>query len=205
MKITIGHILILAGVGSYAVMGPFNLVSHEAVGQQLDRWSSKMEPLLSYIPYLSKATKPLPSPIDTTVNEINNTEVEKQPIVDPVVKEESQITETVPVQPVSQDKILPEETPVLEKKVEQPVKKKRGRKKKTSKPVSGVKTNNSNATSKGMADPLVGSYVALNLKSGREVKGVLKEHTATSYVIELPGMGPFTYSAETVVSVQPAQ
>jgi hypothetical protein len=61
------------------------------------------------------------------------------------------------------------------------------------------------AAAAGNAEPLVGTYVALQLKSGREVKGVYQGRTATKYKIELPGMGPFEYDAANVAGVKPAE
>jgi hypothetical protein len=59
--------------------------------------------------------------------------------------------------------------------------------------------------SKLTKDPLIGTMVALTLSSGREVRGVLEERSATAYKIQLPGMGPFTYDAANVKSIRAAK
>ncbi|MBV9080444.1 MAG: hypothetical protein JO102_04920, partial [Elusimicrobia bacterium] len=52
---------------------------------------------------------------------------------------------------------------------------------------------------------LVGYYVSLKLKNGREIKGALVEKTATAYRVELPGMGTMDYAVDDVVSVTQVQ
>ena len=51
-------------------------------------------------------------------------------------------------------------------------------------------------------DSLVGQFVVIELTSGREVRGILEEKTAEHYKVQLPGMGPFLYAADTVKSVK---
>lgn len=51
---------------------------------------------------------------------------------------------------------------------------------------------------------LIGTYVALELATGRDVKGILQAKTATHYVVELPGMGPFRYPLSNVRGVKAA-
>lgn len=52
-------------------------------------------------------------------------------------------------------------------------------------------------------DRMIGTYVSVELTSGKKVLGVLQEKTAKEIKIQLPGMGPFSYAAETVKSIQP--
>lgn len=56
-----------------------------------------------------------------------------------------------------------------------------------------------------LTDGLIGTYVSLKLKTGRDVKGVLQARTANEYTVEIPGMGPFKYPASNVLSVGPAE
>jgi hypothetical protein len=57
----------------------------------------------------------------------------------------------------------------------------------------------------GASDITPGGYVALELKSGREVKGILEEQTTAYYKLQIPGLGSFEYPAENVSKVKPAE
>lgn len=52
---------------------------------------------------------------------------------------------------------------------------------------------------------LVGSYVEMELTTGRTVKGILEEKSATHYTLQLPGMGPFKYPVKNVKRIAAAQ
>lgn len=52
---------------------------------------------------------------------------------------------------------------------------------------------------------LTGTYVSLELVTGRSVQGILQGKTATHYVLNVPGLGPLEYPIDNVKSVQPAQ
>ncbi|MCB4757436.1 MAG: hypothetical protein LHV69_10480 [Elusimicrobia bacterium] len=54
-------------------------------------------------------------------------------------------------------------------------------------------------------DSLIGTYVSLELKNGRSVKGVLEEVTPTTYKVQLPGLGSFPYPVENVKEIKPAE
>jgi hypothetical protein len=67
------------------------------------------------------------------------------------------------------------------------------------KPVAAKPTSSASAP-----DSLIGHYVALKLKSGREVKGVLRERTAQGVSLEIPGMGPFQYPNSNIDGIKAA-
>jgi len=52
---------------------------------------------------------------------------------------------------------------------------------------------------------LVGAYVSMQLTNGNEVKGILKDVTATEYKLEVPGLGDFIYQQPKVKSVELAK
>ena len=57
------------------------------------------------------------------------------------------------------------------------------------------------------ADPnsLIGQYVAIELKTGRIVKGILEAQTATEYTVQLPGLGSFPYPIDNVKGIKRAE
>jgi hypothetical protein len=68
-----------------------------------------------------------------------------------------------------------------------------------------VKPAASPAKAADSTDPLIGHYVSMKLKSGREVKGVLQARTAQSVTLEIPGMGPFQYQTSNIDGIGAAQ
>jgi|GEM_PF-4572438 len=52
---------------------------------------------------------------------------------------------------------------------------------------------------------LVGTYVALELKTGRVVKGILEGKSDKEYTVQLPGLGPFTYPIKDVSKITKAE
>ncbi len=129
------------------------------------------------------------------------------------------ITESVPVREAP----IVEASPVVQKPVVQKVAlRKRVRKtrkkvsgtaaKKAARPVAKTALPPKPAPAKSAAvtritgyERLVGAYVQLQLASGNEVKGILKEITATDYKVELPGLGDFPYLHSKVKNIQLAQ
>jgi hypothetical protein len=82
-----------------------------------------------------------------------------------------------------------------------PVKKKAVRKPKKAAKASAAPAKNPAAAS---TPSLMGTYVSLELITGRAVQGILEGKTATHYVLNVPGLGPLEYPIENVKSVKPA-
>lgn len=104
-----------------------------------------------------------------------------------------------------------EEKKIVEKKVvEKAVRKPRRRRAVKPTPVAAAKrpaakkAATKKAPAKGI-DALMGTYVAVTLKTGNVVKGILLEKTATNYKIELPGMGGFDYPVDSVKGIAAAE
>ena len=57
---------------------------------------------------------------------------------------------------------------------------------------------------KNPAQELVGTYVTLELNTGRQVKGILKSVTTDLYNLEMPGMGPLPYLKKDVKNIRAA-
>ncbi len=174
MRITVGHVLILAGLGG-AAWWHFSSQGFDKPNL-LDKYSSVTSSVGSLMDLFKSGAQPTPA----IINELK-----------PMVPIETPKSEPPPVVPVP-DEVKPEiikepvVAPSLKKDVATP---KRLKKKKA----------------RIQRDPLLGSLVTLTLNSGREVKGILEERTATAYKIQLPGMGPFTYEASKVTAIKPAK
>lgn len=186
MRITVGHILILAGVGGAAWM---QLSSQKMdTSGLLDKYSSVTSSVGSLMDLFKSGAQPTP---------LLETETKPDVAADaPVVEDKLPALE----QPAIPDSSAPVESPsaaVPDLKpavVEAPVPAKKT-----------VKRRAKKSRAKVAKDPLLGTMVALTLSSGREVRGILEERSATSYKIQLPGMGPFTYDAANVKAIKPAK
>jgi hypothetical protein len=187
MRITVGHILILAGLGGAG----YWYVSKQDLGSPnfTDGYSSVTDSLGSLINLFKSGAQPTPE-IAT----------EKKP--DDVPPETPKVEEKLP----ALETALPEPTTPppaqavpIEEKSKAPLATATTKKMKTKSRRSGKKR------AVAPKDPLLGNLVTLTLASGRDIKGVLIERTATSYKIEMPGMGPFTYDAAKVVAIKPAK
>ncbi len=116
------------------------------------------------------------------------------------------VATSIPV-PVAEPTPEPEKPkPVLKKRrtrkraaVAAPVKKKAVRK-----PKQAAKVSSAPAKAPAPSSLLMGTYVSLELITGRAVQGVLEGKTATHYVLNVPGLGPLEYPIENVKSIQPA-
>jgi hypothetical protein len=94
-----------------------------------------------------------------------------------------------------------------------PVKGKRHRRRRSApktakRPVKAAKGKSAavkKAAPSAAGEPMVGSYVSLELITGRAVQGILEGKTPTHYILNVPGLGPLEYPVENVKSVQPAQ
>lgn len=116
--------------------------------------------------------------------------VSVKPAIDPVVKDE---VPAIQPEPIVEKK--PEPAPVATKKTPEPKKKLRVVKRNTpASPPAPTQT-----------DKMKGAYVALELTSGRTVKGVLEGNTPREYKIQLPGLGVFSYSKDKVKKIELAE
>lgn len=200
MRITIGHILILASVGGVVAL---NFSKRPDMAMLEDKYTSVISNVGSLMDLFKSGAGASPAiPVPTPA-------VETKPAESENVLDLSKSTDAVPepVKPAPVAPATPTIRPVEATKTivePDPLHKGSFRTRKTRKITKGrvKKTTVAAATSK---DPLIGSYVTLTLDSGREVKGILEERTATFYKIELPGMGPFTYQANKVISIKPSK
>lgn len=187
MRITVGHVLILTGLGG---AGWMYISSHKMDSSGLlEKYSSVSSSVDSLMDLFKSGAQPTP-----TLNAETKTDpVPEIPVVEdklPALEAAANAETIPPVQnPVANtQEVKPAviETPVLVKKIAKGRRPKRNR-------------------AKTAKDPLLGNMVALTLSSGREVRGILEERTAASYKIQLPGMGPFTYDAANVKAIKAAK
>ncbi len=181
MRITVGGVLLISGAAAFVVVGPLKLIEPSIFLDRVDNMKKTVEWAMGYF-----SSAPEAKPVEVT----------------PVVPE--------PVAPAPVEAAPVVETPAPPPAVVTPAKKKRTRraraKKTMAKPLVKSAAPAAQAASKaGGEDKLVGTYVALKLKTGRDVKGILQSKTASGYTVEIPGMGPFQYPASNVVSVLPAE
>jgi hypothetical protein len=207
VKITVGQVLIVVGLGTYVVLGPLQM-------------STKLAPMLDQakdiakkLPYLDsllegkqdkKAEPPMKVTEDLGGNDLAVGDRMPAGEVPAVPAAEERFSE-VPLTPVggaqSDQAAVPapaEKAAVVMKDPQKPGYRRRRK-------AVAVKETAKKSTGKAGTDPLVGNYVALKLKSGNVVKGILLQRTSTNYKIELPGMGGFDYPADTVKSIAAAE
>ncbi len=210
MKISVGHVLLLAGVGTYVVLGPLHGADKATIFMAQARNIAADK--LPYMDFL-RTTKPkvkkaeVSAPVDVPASVADKIPAAEAPALDktfsevpltpvPPMSAPVEVAPVVPVEPV------PEATKA---EVAKPVGRRRHHA--LAKPVAAasVETPVKAASSRKNADKLVGTYVSMTLKTGNSVKGMLLEHTATNYKIELPGLGAFDYAAATVKSISAAE
>lgn len=204
MRITVGGVLLVVGAGAVVALGPAHNMDFSFVHHQVEAAQKSIESLMGLF---KKTESDSTIPVAVIPAEEPVAEVVAKP---PEKVEVAPVAEVVPVVPV---------VPHAER-VAAAIKRHRP-KKRPSKRQGNVLTNAADKAAVAVvaakpeakvhgktntvSDPLMGTYVALKLKTGREVKGVLRGKTATQYTLELPGMGPFQYPAENVISVAPAE
>lgn len=215
MRITIGHLLILFMMGAGAFFGFFRSNTRIEVPSfdigGIKGYIHSLTGLFksgqveSAIPDKALASQPTLSgtALESSINE-SKPPIENAAVVEPVSQE---LIPTAVGAQASVDAVVEEKpVPVV------PTKRKRTRRVKTivnTAPVpdassrsSGRRRRTVKPAAASAANGLVGSYVSLKLKSGREVKGILDSQTTDVYRIQLPGMGPFEYAASDVVDVK---
>lgn len=190
LRITIGHVLMVGGLGGYLAMGPLQ-------EWNLPDWQEKIHSATAGITSMMDLFKSgaTPAPVAKSIPAIE----ENLPPLESVPPAESEPAAAAP--PATQVPVMEAEPVEVKPVIKAPGSNPKPARRRRAKPVLKKQIPAKAATN----DPLMGSYVSLTLKSGREVKGILQERTASLYKIELPGMGPFTYNADTVVKIQPAQ
>ena len=211
MRITVGGVLLVVGAGAFVALGPVPRMDSSFVNHQVESIRKSLEDLRGLF---KKGSADEASPVPVEKESLPVVEKPPEPLSVPVV--ESQPPEKV------EEAVVPVVVPEVphSERVAAAIKRHRPRNR-PSKRQGGVLTNAADKAAVGVvavkpsaivketenmgSDPLMGSYVALKLKTGREVKGVLRGKTAKLYTLELPGMGPFQYPAENVVGVTPAE
>lgn len=212
MRITIGGVLVVGGVAVIALMGP--------LGNLGDTVKQAFDGVTSLASSVSAPSLPLPSvtpsgnPVAATsvVTASSPTVVQSAPVS--TVKS----VPVVPAQPAVVATPTPTPAPTVEPAAPTKTKRHRSRKLKTAESKEPITLSLSNSKKRHIAqktapktsplpptsaanakpaisssDPLMGHYVSVKLKTGREVKGVLREKTAQGITLEIPGMGPFQY------------
>jgi len=208
MRITIGGFLILSALGGagYVAVTKMDVMNLDRFdGDFKGKFEDVRNRLVSSIQFWKTGeiatppdTTPLMPPIQTSTASAT-TEVAA-----------STLTETAPTEPVIAEK-PPAAKVVAPKKTTKKVKKKRPRKRtakkktKKKKTVKFVKARNPKKVASNQVQKLVGSYVALKLTSGREVKGILEGKDAKEYKLQLPGLGVFSYPVAKVKGVSLAE
>lgn len=210
MKITVGQVLLVVGAGTYAVLGPLGL-SRKA-GPALEQARNFAADNLPYLESL-RVGKPPASPPSTVADP---PPVKEAAVLDRLPEAERQASPAgqfaeVPLTPVPPVEAAPQVAAPAKKSVSKPkaaapkpvVRRRRTRT--TSAAAASKRAPAPKAARKPAADALVGTYVALKLKSGNVVKGILLERSATNYKVELPGLGGFDYAANTVAGIAAAE
>lgn len=217
MRITVGHVLVglgLIGAGYYSISG----------GRALNWVMGKAQDI-------SSDSKSVAKMLDSNSSDGSGVQSSSSSVASEPAKEKTDL----PVENLStqdQTAAIKQEQPVSDQKIEaqtppvvSPVmttKRKRRRKKvvppveanaaPTPAPVPKLKrrskkarvspTQTSSDSSSGIKE---GSYVSMELKSGRKIEGLLTKISDTQYTLELPGMGPFSYAISDVKSVTPSK
>jgi hypothetical protein len=216
VRITIGHLLILFLLGGGATVGVVNS-SKSGLGGKFDAGIAAVKGLFKSGEVEEKIPAqalPADSPLISTAPEAAPKPASDDSAnVVPATPETEDPRTKIPDGALTIDETIgdPEPEPeaaVVEKKAETPPTPKKVRRKKVAAPKAAAAAPTAQAAprkkraAKVSADSLIGTYVTLTLKSGREVKGVLENKTPTAYMIQLPGMGPFEYKASDVAGVK---
>ena len=206
MRLTVGGVLILLGVGA---VGGF-VVSD---GNHLSKALTRVKALSQQAGSLVGLSKPN----ETEPKDVALPPLSSEPLAVSTDAAGLPLTEAVPLKEEVPVTVIPEPTPqVVAPKA---VKKVRTRKKKpvvkkaASKPISSSRRKSSrpkkpvvkSAPPAAKTPNMVGTYVSLELITGRSVQGILESKTATHYVLNVPGLGPLEYPIENVKSILPAQ
>lgn len=189
MRITVGGVLLFSGAAAMAAVGPFKFVDPTKMIGAINGLKDSAGWVMDYFKLEDAESKAV--------------EVVAAPVVEsaPVSAPEPVAPAPVEGPPVMEPVAAPVVAPVQKKRSRRRRAKKAPVASKAAKPAAPALVKTKAAATNG----LVGTYVAVKLKTGREVKGVLQSQTVTEYTIEIPGMGPFQYPAANVLSVVPAE
>lgn len=220
MKITVGGLLLTAGLGAGILAGPLKVFDNPLLKDQAESisgtvgWMKNLvkgawgggEPVVqesvpvTSTPLAVEATSPI---VATEAAPVEPAKVDVTPLPPPIV-EAAPAAEPVKAVPVKTKRVRGARR-VRTKKVKVRRAAKSGAKvvPSAAAPVAASPAVANEAPAAG--NSLIGTYVVLQLKSGREVKGVLQAKTPTHYKMELPGMGPFEYPVENVTAIAAAE
>jgi hypothetical protein len=208
MRITIGGILLVGGVAAVALLGPWgspeNLLKQAVDGvSSLVKSVSAPAVIPAPAPTLATTSETTPAPVDVSTDTVA-VEISTPPVVAvassaAVVPVEATVEPAKPARPAL--KTVPAKrlrrrhrrTRRVKAVVEKPPKAAANAAAPAAKPAAGGD------------DALIGRYVSVKLKSGRDVKGVLRERTKQGLTLEIPGMGPFQYQNSNIDGVKAAE
>jgi hypothetical protein len=188
VRITIGHALILTAAGYAALnfyVDPSRLATMGSAAKSLGG------ELQSWISLFHSAKEP---------------GVASEALVAAVVEEAQEVQAFVPEPPVVEEVVV-SPIPVVSPAISAVTKAKTATKPTKSKArakmnaTTGTKTAKSASQPRATRDTMLGRTVRLELTSGQSVTGVLEARNPQEITIQLPGMGPFVYSARTVKAV----
>jgi len=200
MRITIGHLLILSALGGIAYVNLPESIDIHMVKSKLGGVKSEFKSLL---------------------NLFKSGEAEQENFKNG----KTETPAAIPIPTVPPPKAVPPAAPkpakvksapkrarkkAVKKSVRKKSKKKVAKRKAKRKPkkvakAPAPKKSAAQSAREEIIKELIGNYVSLQLTTGRQVKGILKEKTADHYKIELPGMGPFVYPVKDVRNVKLAE
>ncbi|MCG3205237.1 MAG: hypothetical protein KCHDKBKB_01956 [Elusimicrobia bacterium] len=204
MRITIGGLLLFSGAAGFVLLGPLKFLDPSSFKNQLEGLTSTTEWVVERIKALQSGDALEKSSAEADKTDIPPVPAENNSVAAEVpAQAPPPVTDTVPA-PVTAVQPKPQATPAVVTPKKSAVRKRRVKKKAVS---PAAKTAPVTAPPKVVnnKDGLIGTYVALKLKSGREVKGIMQARSASQITIEIPGMGPFQYPAENVVTITPVE
>lgn len=193
--ITIGHILVFLILGAVIFFGLSSSIYKGELAEMWSKWKSQAQELIET--YTLGRDEEEKKPPAEAINPTQEVVTAPSPVAEaaPVPQQVPATAPPLRTEPVPG--VQPAPGPKEMKRVRTSQKRKQVRR--------GPRKKAPAAKAKSADDKLIGTYVALELATGREVKGILEEKTATHYKVELPGVGSFIYPLENVKSVKPAE
>lgn len=199
MRITVGHVVIVSAVGVGLIFGPLSSsgwLKRKAKAAK-EEFHSLMGLFKSGEAETNKKTPPqkLASPQKNTLPPM--TSVPVQDGKSPSAVKTAASSPKVKAAPKKKKIVKKKKSRKKVKKKSKKKRKKVFRKKKFKKVVKKIPL-----------DPLKkleGTYVEMELVTGRTVKGIYQGKSATDYTLEIVGMGPFKYPIKNVKVIKPAQ
>lgn len=206
MRITIGGVLLAFGLGSattYFVLEPAR------VGEMKERFSKLSENAMSLVGLFKSGGEETSQEAYNPPPPFGGSESSTSTVVE-------NSTAAAVIAPTPEPvEVVPTPTPQPKVKTTRS-KRRRVRSAPAASVTTAKKKTPTKRTSKSTAKPtaakptppksnMIGTYVSLELITGRAVQGILEGKTATHYVLNVPGLGPLEYPIENVKTVQPAQ